>query len=106
MAEIEKGNAFLVEVSGYRTQAEHPAATVLTPLPRRRAELAVIITQVLREFLRPLFGAPRTTAELRNQGEAVAAEPVAKIMASIRPRRSHRVWPTDTSARSGSTQCG
>ncbi|MRH93102.1 IS3 family transposase [Nocardia sp. SYP-A9097] len=71
-----------VSTSGYYQYCKRRAATVLTPRQQRRADLEVKITQVHADSRRT-YGAPRITAELREQGELVTEKTVAKIMASI-----------------------
>jgi putative transposase len=71
-----------VSTSGYYAHAKRVAATVLTPRQQRRADLEVKITQAHADS-RGTYGSPRITAELCDQGEAVTAKTVAKIMASI-----------------------
>ena len=71
-----------VSTSGYYAHAKRVTATMLTPRQQRRADLEVKITQAHADS-RGTYGSPRITAELRDQGEAVTAKTVAKIMASI-----------------------
>jgi transposase InsO family protein len=71
-----------VSTSGYYAHAKRAAATVLTPRQQRRADLEVKVTQAHQDS-HGTYGSPRITAELRDQGEVVAAKTVAKIMASI-----------------------
>ena len=71
-----------VSTSGYYAHAKRAAATVLTPLQQRRADLEVKITQAHQDS-NGTYGSPRITAELRDQGEVVTAKTVAKIMASM-----------------------
>ncbi|MFE3230339.1 IS3 family transposase [Nocardia sp. NPDC059228] len=71
-----------VSTSGYYQYVKRRTATVLTPRQQRRADLEVKITGVHADS-RGTYGAPRITAELREQGERVTEKTVAKIMASI-----------------------
>ncbi|GAB3512627.1 IS3 family transposase [Amycolatopsis cihanbeyliensis] len=71
-----------VSRAGYYAHVKRVAATVLTPRQQRRADLEVKITQAHKDSS-GIYGSPRITAELREQGEVVTAKTVAKIMASI-----------------------
>jgi transposase InsO family protein len=71
-----------VSTSGYYAHIKRAAATALTARPQRRADLEVKIAQAHQDS-HGIYGSPRVTAELRDQGEVVTAKTVAKIMASI-----------------------
>ena len=71
-----------VSTSGYYAHVKRAVATVLTSRQRRRVDLEVKITQAHQDS-HGTYGSPRITAQLRHQGEVVAAKTVARIMAAI-----------------------
>jgi putative transposase len=71
-----------VSTSGYYAHVTRAAATMLTPLRQRRADLAVRILDVHTDS-DGTYGSPLITAELRERGETVNKKTVAAIMAEI-----------------------
>ncbi|WP_327141149.1 IS3 family transposase [Nocardia sp. NBC_01327] len=71
-----------VSTSGFYAWCQRAAATVLTDRQQRRADLTVKI-QVVHTDSDGTYGAPRITAELREQGDRVSEKTVAAIMAEI-----------------------
>lgn len=71
-----------VSTSGYYKHRTVDTTEQLTPHQRRREELEVKIMAIHKETHRT-YGSPRMTAELRDLGDRVSENTVAKIMAEL-----------------------